>query len=196
MSPTQCPPSRINAWSGILRTVMKLKEIGVDLDLKFLKLSGKWSPDEEERKAAWEMYVELITRISVAELRPDEGLLREALSSLHSLFDTTRKILKDHGPDVARPSKDGDLSFGFIAVAVLNLHLRPILSKWHPMLLDHENCRVADVSAFAHEKAWEHSKTLRKVLNDLRPTMIDYANLLAAAANVPPLILDRNQVQH
>ena len=38
------------------------------------------------------MYIELVTRIAVIELRPEEGLLREALSSLYSLFDTTRKI--------------------------------------------------------------------------------------------------------
>ena len=48
------------------------------------------------------MYIELATRISTQALKDDEGILREALSSLHDLFPITREILKRHGPTVAR----------------------------------------------------------------------------------------------
>jgi len=59
------------------------------------------------------MYVELVTRISVAELRHGEGLLHEALSSLYSLFDTTREILREYGPSIARPKGKDNISFGY-----------------------------------------------------------------------------------
>ena len=72
------------------------KLVGIKLNLKLPFIGGVegiWEPDENEKKAAWEMYVELATRISVVKMEYDEGLLREALSSLHTLFNTTRTIL-------------------------------------------------------------------------------------------------------
>ena len=86
---------------------MAIKDVTVTLGLPFGLggISGSWSPDEEERKAAWEMYVELVTRVGIQELRPEEGLLREALSSLYTLFQTTRRILYRYGPRVAAPAE-------------------------------------------------------------------------------------------
>src|SRR5207244_6175375 len=108
-------------------------------------VEGTWEPDQAERDAAWEMYVELVTRISVAPLAPDEGLLREALSSLYTVFGTTRAILRKYGPSVARPKGEGTLSLGHLAVAILNRVLRPVLAKWHPMLLHYEATREPSV---------------------------------------------------
>lgn len=54
-----------------------------------------------ERDAAWELYVEVVTRIAVVELKPGEGSLREALSSLSSPFATTRDILRKYGQRLA-----------------------------------------------------------------------------------------------
>jgi len=66
---------------------MKLASVNVKLQLPYIGgIEGNWQPDERERDAAWEMYVELITRLAVVELRPGEGLLREALTSLYALF--------------------------------------------------------------------------------------------------------------
>jgi hypothetical protein len=59
---------------------------------------GKWKADREQQNAAWEMYVELVTRIAIQPLSEDRGLLREALTSLYSLFPKTRRILKQHRP--------------------------------------------------------------------------------------------------
>jgi hypothetical protein len=97
------------------KTMAKFTSVKVSLNLPIGGVEGTWEPDESERDAAWEMYVELITRISVAELKPDEGLLREALSSLHTLFGTTRTILRKYGPSIAQPKGEGDLSFGYLA---------------------------------------------------------------------------------
>jgi hypothetical protein len=167
----------------------KLKDVKVSLAIPYVGgIEGTWEPDGDEREAAWEMYVELVTRISVAELKPDEGLLREALSSLYTLFDTTRKILRDHGPSVARPKGEGKISFGYLSISILNGALRPVLTKWHPLLFDYEGTRDPSVSALAHERSWEKYEELRKVLNDVRVILKAYADLLAQVAEIPSLI--------
>ncbi len=170
----------------------KLTSVKVNLSLPFIgSVEGVWGPDERERDAAWELYVELITRISVVELKPDEGLLREALSSLYSLFATTRDILKKYGASVARPKGEGFISFGYLAVAILNTVLRPVLAKWHPLLLDYESKKESNISTIEHEKNWENHEELRKVLNNIRHILIEYANLLAEVADVPLLLFER-----
>jgi hypothetical protein len=167
---------------------MRIQDIHVNLKLPFVEIAGTWQPDESQRKASWEMYIELVTRIAVIELRPGEGLLREALSSLYSLFDTTRKILREYGPVIAKPS-GGDLSFGYIAVAVLNLVLRPLLAHWHPLLEDWESQKPAAVSPLAHEQKWDEAPALRQELNGVRDALREYALLLEKAAGVPQSLL-------
>jgi hypothetical protein len=172
----------------------KLTEVKVALKLPFLgHVEGTWKADESERLAAWEMYVELVTRISVVELRSDEGLLREGLSSLYTLFGTTRKILRDYGPSIARPKGEDSLSFGYLAIAILNLVLRPVLAKWHPLLLDYESTKPQMISPVTYEKQWEYAENLRQVLNEVRFVLIEYANILAEVADVPSLIANRDE---
>jgi len=166
---------------------MELKDIKVSLNLQFLKIEGTWKPTQKEREAAWELYVELVTRISVVELRDKEGILREALNSLYSIFGTTREILRKYGPEIAI-SRDGkSISFGELAISILNYQLRPLLSKWHPLLLDYENKRDPEMSLKEHEDKWERNMELRKELNETRKILILYSNLLAEAANIKPL---------
>lgn len=149
--------------------------------------TGKWVVDGSQRKAAWEMYVELVTRISVQPLGADDGLLREALSSLYKLFGETRRILREYGPEVARPRKKATLSFGQIAVDVLNVWLRPFLSHWHPRLAEHEQRRAAGESVLEHEQRWAESATVRDELKQLRVRLTAYADLLANACEISPL---------
>jgi hypothetical protein len=164
----------------------------VSLKLPYIGgIEGTWEPDESERKAAWEMYVELVTRIAVAKLGTEEGLLREALTSMYSLFETTRNILREYGPGIAQPKGDGMLSFGYLAVAVLNTVLRPLLAKWHPLLKDYEDLRASNISSVAYERAWEQHDTLRQEIDSARLVLIKYANLLAEVAEVPSLIIER-----
>ena len=166
----------------------RLTSVSVKLQLPYVGgVEGTWQPDEREREAAWEMYVELVTRIAVVELRPGEGLVREALTSLYSLFETTRAILRKYGPVVAKPKGEGDLSFGSLAVIILNGVLRPLLARWHPLLQEHEARRPEGVSARAHERAWEHERELREELGRVREALVDYANVLAEVAGVEPL---------
>lgn len=106
--------------------------------------------------------------------------MREALSSLYSLFGSTREILRQAGSDVGA-SHD---SVGGIAIAVLNNGLRPFMSKWHPQLLEWEAKKAAGVSALAHEKAWEHEATVRNELETLRKDLEQYARALAKIAGL------------
>jgi hypothetical protein len=151
------------------------------------ELSGDWEPDDSEREAAWEMYVELITRISVAELRTDEGLLEEALASFYSLFAITRDILRRHGPTVARP-KNGTVSFGHLAVAILNQAIRPLLARWHPLLDDHADARPPGTSRLEWERAWDRHDELRGAIEEVRATLRAYAGLLGEVCEARSLL--------
>ncbi len=180
--------------------------ISVSVNIPYVGgVQATWEPDESEQKAAWEMYVELVTRISVVELQPDEGLLREALTSLYSIFQSTREIMRRHGPSVARPKGPDQMSFGYLAVLVLNRALRPVLAKWHPLLLAHEETKPDSVSSVEHERNWDKNDELRQVLNQTRDILIKYADTLAEAAGVhslvraeegkPPLIVRRKTTE-
>lgn len=175
---------------------MALTSVNVSLNLGPVSLGGTWEPDERETAAAWEMYIELATRISTQALKEDEGILREALGSLHDLFPITREILRRQGPTVARKKGKGDHSFAELAVYVLNYAIRPVLAKWHPLLEEYEASRPEGTSVREHEAEWERADELRGALEGLRSGLLDYANLLAAVAGVEPLIaLDESQAE-
>lgn len=166
----------------------KLESIELDLHIPFFHIKGIWRPDDHERRAAWELYVELVTRISIVELKKGEGILREALNSLYSLFKTTRQILRKYGPSVATVHEDANYSLARLAIHILNYELRPILSKWHPLLQDYEKQREKGVSMTAHESHWELNDEFRKVLNDSRCALLKYSEYLALAAEIDPLV--------
>ena len=140
----------------------------------------EWEPDPTQRKAAWELYIELVTRISTQPLDMDHGLIREAMNSLYSLFGETRQILRAAGPDVGV----GDDTVGGVAILVLNKGLRPFLSKWHPLLLAHEALRPAIINARDWERQWPEEATARGELEKLRKSMEKYATALAKMAKV------------
>ncbi len=152
------------------------------------EISGVWEPDEAERSAAWELYYELVSRVAVMELPRDEGLLREALSSLYSLFGTTRDIMRRHGPEVAPPVPAGHVSFGMLAMTVLNQVLRPLLTTWHPRLAAHEALRPEGTDPVAYERAWQHAGELRDAIAAVRSSLLSLARTLQEVAGVGDLI--------
>jgi hypothetical protein len=91
------------------------------INLKFLEM--EWQPKEPDKAAAWELYIELLTRIATQHLQPEHGDERTALDSIHSLFPLTREIIKRQGRD--------SIEFTKIAVVVLNQIVRPFTAKWH-----------------------------------------------------------------
>jgi transcriptional regulator with XRE-family HTH domain len=142
-------------------------------------------PTSIEQAAAWELYVELVTRIAVAELAPGKGILREALTSLYSLFATVRGILRKYGAEVARPNGEGAYALACLTTTMLDEVLRPVLSEWHPRLLDHEGRRPPGTSATEHERAWARNEELRQVLAETRAKLGEHARKLAGIAGVP-----------
>jgi hypothetical protein len=168
--------------------LVKLNKVGVNLRLPFLEVSGEWAPDDLERQAAWELYVELVTRVPVSKLQEDEGVLREALASLYGLFGTTRAILRKYGPGVALGKEEGTLSFGYMAVALLNGALRPFLAKWHPLLQTFEAKRPSGTAPAAHEATWDAADDMRRELDELRVALVDYAVLLGEVTRAPSLL--------
>lgn len=194
--------SRRNIWIGIITMIVLLglpliifaikkktllmprfdpaKFKKVSVSLPFGIGSAEWEADSTERRAAWSLYVELVTRIAVQPLEVDQGLLREALTSLYNLFGVTRQVLKEAGPDVGA-SHD---SVGGIAIAVLNNGLRPFLAKWHPLLQTWEARPHPDISLKEHEQNWTEEPTLREELEKLRSDLKQYANALAEIVGV------------
>lgn len=151
-------------------------------------LTVTWRPNRHERKAAWELYVELITRISVEEMRSGEGILRESLKSLYSIFESTRVILKKYGTVVAKPKrKKNATSFGVLSVEILNRSLRPFLTKWHPILQEYESRRDKNASVKEHEDNWELNSKMRTEMEEVRKVLVDYSYYLAKIAKVTPL---------
>lgn len=148
----------------------------VTLSLPFGIGGVEMEPDSTERDAAWELYIELVTRVAVQSLNPQEGLVREAMNSLYSLFGSTREILRKAGPKVGA-SHD---SVGGIAIAVLNNGLRPFLSKWHPLLQEWEEQKADGVSPQKHERAWDKEMIVRGELDALRADLAKYAEALGA----------------
>lgn len=159
---------------------MAIKPKSLTVGLPFNLGNLEFVADEAQQRAAWSLYVELMTRIAVQSLDPEEGLLREVLDSLYSLFALTREILREAGPEVA----NGPNSFGPIAIEVLNKGIRPFTAKWHPRLLAHEQKRSSDVSALEHELAWEHAQEMRRELNELQEQTRIYADVLGQIAGV------------
>jgi hypothetical protein len=157
---------------------MSIKISKVSLNLPFGLGGCDLEPSDTEQRAAWTLYVEMMTRVVVQPLDPEHGVLREVLDSLYSLFKLTRDVLRDAGPGVA----NGKNSLGPLAISVLNQGLRPFMAKWHPRLKDYEASRKDDVTQVEYEKRWEHYQTMRQELATMQEEMKIYADVLAMIA--------------
>lgn len=104
--------------------------------------------------AAWELYVEMLTRIVTQPLPSEDGDDKVALDSVYSLFATTREILRRYGPQAVEFSK--------IAIPVLNQQVRPFTAKWH---------RLSLRGAFDNE---ERRAEFRRELKELQTKLRNY----------------------
>jgi len=170
---------------------MAMKEVGVSINLGFVKIEGKWDVNEAQRDAAWELFVELATRVSFTGVGSD-GLIREALTSLNSLFPSFRDILRRHGPAVAQPTVASGLSVGGIAITIQNLGVRRYLSKWHPLLDEWESQRTKGGSIVRHESEWALAATARAELDIVSQNLTQFTTVLADACDatyLPPIVV-------
>ena len=110
---------------------MQLKKLLEHWDLNGLKiktgfLEMEWVPRDEDKTAAWELYVEMLTRVATQRLTPGQGQEAAALASVYQLFPLTRDIIKKNGRHC--------INFAKIAIVVLNQMIRPFTTKWHAPL--------------------------------------------------------------
>lgn len=151
---------------------MKLKKWLENWDMTQLKiklpfLEAEWQMQEKDKEAAWELYVELLTRIATQPLPTEHGDEQTALESVHTLFGLTRSTIKNHGRDC--------INFTKIAVVVLNQTVRPFTAKWH---------RLSVAGAF---KDAEKCREFRKELEALQVDLRKYTKMLADMAGVEDL---------
>jgi hypothetical protein len=171
--------TKIRNWfRAVARKMRMVKKVEVNLPFGLGK--AEVEPDYAEQQVAWILYVELSTRVALQPLDPEHGLLREALASLHSIFTTTRTVLREAGPHVAGHPN----SVGAVAIKVLNQGMRPFLAKWHPLLSEWETQREPNASVRQHELDWEKAQEMRDELSILCDNLWVYADALAKIAGV------------
>ncbi|WP_075735766.1 tetratricopeptide repeat protein [Streptomyces acidiscabies] len=124
------------------------------------------APSESERMAAFDIQVELVTRIGVQELAPGEGSLREALASLKSVIDFTRATL--HTYSIGLAPGTGAPTVQSLSYSLINDVIRPFTTAWHPRLTAYEATRPAAVSPLDHEAGWVQGEPMRAELAALR----------------------------
>ena len=71
---------------------------------------------------------------------------------------------------------------------ILNSGIRPLLTRWHPVLTDWESHRPAGASILDHEHAWPRAAELRTELETARQALTDYTAALATACGIPNLL--------
>lgn len=145
---------------------LKLRTVG--LSLPWGIGSVEMDVSDVEARTAWALYVELATRVAAHPLEPGAGSVREALDSLHSLFGTTREVLREAGADVAQ----GRPALGPLAIDMLNKGLRPFVVRWHTELGDDDTLTDARREAFDQELA------------TLQSELAEYVTALAKIAGI------------
>lgn len=129
------------------------------------------------RQAAQRMFFQAATRVATRPLGDGEGNLREALTSLKTLFDLYREPLES---DAAPLPPAGGNSVYELALDILNFELAPFLSRWHPRLKAFE-----DAHPDADESAWPENVTFREELRSLQDRLRPYVIGLGEIAGIP-----------
>jgi hypothetical protein len=151
---------------------MRLQDLFEKWNLTGLKVKTpimdmEWNPSNSDKEAAWDLYVELITRITTQSLSNDDGVEQTALESVYALFGITRQILKTHGRSCVEFTK--------ISIIVLNQIIRPFTAKWH---------RLSQSGAFENP---EKCNEFRAELSLLQVQLRNYTKLLSDLAGVEDL---------
>jgi len=141
-------------------------------DMTSLKINApflemEWKPQDEDKTAAWELYIELLTRIATQPLDSEHGDEKTALDSVYSLFSITRQVLKNNTRSCTEFTK--------IAIIVLNQIVRPFTAKWHRLSLQGAFNNPVQCSEF------------RTDLAALQVVMGKYTKMLADMAGVEDL---------
>ena len=151
---------------------IKIAETFAKFRLEKVKLGPSWANaeiaiDASDSDAAWELYVEMLTRVVTQPLPVETGDEETALDSVYSLFPITREVLRRRGRRA--------ISFTKIAVPILNQIVRPFTAKWH------RKCLAGDLAD--EDVRQEFRDELATLQEDLR----NYSRMLAGLAGVEDL---------
>lgn len=148
------------SWSELIQ-----KSGAADLELKLdlpEDFKANWAPTTEDSQAAWELYNELRTRITVQPLHYMHGDEETALTSVADLFPTSRGLIHKYGSNARQ--------FATLTVFLLNHVVRPFTAEWHKRKLSgdlkNEDAR--------HE--------FRGKLIELRPSLRQFTTMLGRIA--------------
>jgi hypothetical protein len=156
---------------------MNIKKLFEKWNLTGLKVNAgifeaELSPKDSDKDAAWDMYIELLTRITTQPLPDSDGIEKTALDSIHKMFDLTREIIKEHGRDC--------INFARIAIVILNQIIRPFTARWHKLSSDGAFNKI------------EQCKLFREELKELQEKLTNYSKMLAEIAGVEDLKIEES----
>ena len=134
------------------------------LKINTVFLEAEFVLNEADKNAAWDLYVEMITRVITQKVPEDLGDEAAALESVVSIFGLTRSVMKSYGRDC--------IQFAKIAVVVLNQVVRPFTTKWH---------KLAVLNKLNDE---DFKKEFRVELYGLQNKLLSYTKMLAEMAEV------------
>ena len=137
------------------------------LKIKAPFLEMEWKPQDEDKAAAWELYIELLTRITTQPLAANHGDEQTALSSVYAIFGLTRNVMKNNGRHCTEFTK--------IAIVVLNQIIRPFTAKWH---------KFSVAGGFENDV---NCQEFRAELITLQSILCTYTKMLAEMAGVEDL---------
>ncbi|MFE7273175.1 hypothetical protein [Streptomyces sp. NPDC057623] len=128
------------------------------------------------RQAALRMFFQASTRVATRPLDDGSGNLREALTSLKTLFDMYREPLESGS--APPPPADGD-SVHELVLDILNFELAPFLATWHPRLRAFEEAHPDQ-----DESAWPDNAEFRQALRELQRSLRPYVVGLGEIAGI------------
>ena len=149
--PFDTQPARTwRAWFELWK--IKIEELSFAQD----RLLEFWAPSAADRALAWDLYIELQTRITTQALSDEDGNDESALSSVYNLFKLSRDFMHQHGVSCANTST--------LLVAFLNQKVRPFTAKWHKRSIN-ENWKDNPTAQHADFRA--ELKILQPILRQL-----------------------------
>lgn len=130
---------------GIVFLILGLIQFKYDMDLvESVKSSIKYNDvnislpssiklefraGEDDRKLAWEIFVQIRTRIAGSEFKVGEDSFIDTNKSLHDLFNCIREKIEKLPLKTIRKDNDGNTVEFYLSI--LNDGIRPFLTKWH-----------------------------------------------------------------
>lgn len=166
---------------GVVTSLAQRRMVGLvlrDVTVSIPEFAGfSFVVNDEHKRVAWRLFVETATRVSTQPLPEDQGFLREAMTSLYTLFSTIREELKSMSPSLSGRRATVEV----FALQMLNNELRPFLTKWHPLLKQFEEDHDQD------EGKWKWAAECRAELETMRQQIIKYARAFGELAEIADL---------